>query len=104
VTKHTPGPWTQHVDEHDSEPYGWIVGPNGEEVVSYAGCGSHMAQWGNPADLALALSAPDLLAALVDLYGQVDQAHDALCVDRSESMQEALRLTRAALAKATGGQ
>lgn len=42
-------------------------------------------------------------AALLDLLGQFDQAHDALGVDRSPSAQEAIAKARAALAAGLGG-
>lgn len=58
TTKHTPGPWTMALDG------GWIDGPGDTTVVEYAGCGSHEAEWSNPADKALVLAAPALLEAL----------------------------------------
>lgn len=85
MNKHTPGPWSLARD-------GWIEGPSGEDVVCYAGCGTHEAEW-NSADLRLALAAPELLAALV-----------ALLAERSNAAQlsNAGLSARAAIEKATG--
>jgi hypothetical protein len=55
--EHTKGPW----EASD----GWLYGAGDEAVCEYAGCGTHEAVWPNPADLALAQAAPELLEALV---------------------------------------
>lgn len=51
---YTKGPWRYDEDS-------WIIGPNYEDVMQYAGCGSHEAQIDNPADKTLILAAPELL-------------------------------------------
>jgi len=93
MSKHTPGPWREDRNEYDVERGnhpGWIVGPNDEPVCEYAGCGSHEAHWENSANFALALAAPELLAALLQIQrmGYTDIG-DRMMVD-------------AAIAKATG--
>lgn len=52
---HTPGPWKLDDD-------GFIQGVN-----RYGGCGSHECEWYSEEDKRLALSAPDLLAALEEI-------------------------------------
>lgn len=54
---HSPMTWFADDD-------GWICDHLGSNVVEYAGCGSHKAQWRSVEDYALAIAAPDLLAAL----------------------------------------
>jgi hypothetical protein len=93
--KHAPGPWT---DDDD----GWIGGPNGVEVCCYAGCGSHEAEWSNPADKTLAIAAPELLEALILLEAEMVASGNASSVDYG--WKPAIEKTRAAIAKATGEQ
>lgn len=82
MKKHTPGPWVS-----DSE--GWINSASGEVVCEYAGCGSHEAEWWNRSNLALVLSAPDLLDALEALVecptlGARDRAIEAIAKAKGE--------------------
>ena len=58
---HTSGLWVEEV--FDEEHTGWINNADGVEISRYGGCGSHLSEWPNRADLALTLAAPELLAA-----------------------------------------
>ena len=58
MRQHTQGPWQSSGD-------GWIESKDGQSVVEYTGCGTHAADWRNPADYALALAAPELLECLI---------------------------------------
>lgn len=68
--KHSPPPWrfdlTEDYDK-DCNPHpredGFILDANGMPVTEYKGCGSHECEIPNPADRALLIAAPDLLAA-----------------------------------------
>jgi hypothetical protein len=60
MSKHTPGPWIATAG-------GWIDDANGIPVVQYESCGSHAAEWTNPADRELVLAAPELLEALKEV-------------------------------------
>jgi hypothetical protein len=109
-SRHTPGPWADAGD-------GWIAGPDGCSVAQYKGCGSHEAEWPNPADFHLALAATDLLEAmttgaqlnlpdflewiaarLVHVHGENPN------VDYVQTLRNRAALCRAAIAKATGAQ
>lgn len=78
----------------------WKLDKHGfiEGVTEYAGCGSHECDWLSESDKALALSAPDLLAALEEIAEgdgcncRVGPGCDMKCKD----------IARAALAKAKG--
>ena len=85
----TPGPW-------GDDGGGWIVGPNGVRVSEYAGCGTHDAEWPNPADQRLAIAAPELLEVLV-------KCRRALATVWDED-EKRLHEIDAAIAKATGAQ
>ena len=89
--QHTPGPWL------DDEG-GWIKSASGKPIVEYLGCGSHEAEWANPADKSLALAAPDLMEALSNMV--VSAVPGMNWTD--ETGQLMLRLARAAIAKARG--
>jgi hypothetical protein len=104
---HTPGPWRAEIQEdiwshledqpRGQERTGWILGPNNEPVLDYEGCGSHAAEWANPADLTLALAAPDLLSALERVLA--DAVYDA---ERTDEAIAAVAQAKAAIAKARG--
>lgn len=60
MSEYTKGPW--HISSD-----GWICGADDVSVSEYAGCGSHEAEYKNPNDKCLIISAPDLLEALEDM-------------------------------------
>lgn len=92
MSKHTPGPW-------EDAREGWIDSFDGQSVIEYAGCGSHEALYGNPADKTLILAAPDLLEACESLINI--ELIDVVSVG---PLREALNKARAAIAKAKGEQ
>jgi hypothetical protein len=99
TTRHTPGPWT----EHD----GFIVGKFNDEKVHYV-CDPRCAPAEKyllgemDANAKLIAAAPDLLAALIECerrlrFGYSENFTEQEC----ERMCPQLKLTRAAIAKAT---
>lgn len=115
-TEHDPGPWT----END----GAIVAPASGQIIAWAyakstcgrgddfyGCRTHSAnstlRWRSPADLAVALAAPDLLAALNGMLApwvRLDDAELAHWIKRhgleNVVTAEMIIAGRAAMAKA----
>lgn len=96
---HTPGPWQVSGGRSRIDAYGHTVGPDGFGIacVFYSDqtTAEHIASL---ADARLIAAAPDLLKALNALERQVLQNN----IRGDEWMDEALELTRAAIAKAEG--
>lgn len=95
-TEHTKGPWNTNTD-------GWVIGPNGETIVSH-----HSMTYLDDtamADARLIASAPELLAALESILSLAK----AGVIHRNETGKPQWSLTgelqtiaRAAIARATG--
>lgn len=104
MDQHTPGPWKSEPEpaEPAESPFGeegqvlisGISSPAGwADVAEYAGCGSHQFAT-TPANLALILAAPDLLAAL--------EACRPFVETNASIMSPLWRQADAAIAKARG--
>lgn len=105
--KHTPGPWIygdwitgKHGDPGNS---GWVevwnIEADGSKGLPFIACKHH----DQVANARLIAAAPELLEALLE----IEDVASFLCIeDRRDRRQlgEALDKTRAAIAKATGGQ
>ncbi len=97
MSGHTPGPWRLHNRSEFS-----IV----SDSFGVATCGGHSDNTRNSEDLyqeqianaRLIAAAPDLLAALREAYAAMEPMHHLPAVS------EALGASRAAIAKATGGE
>lgn len=94
---HTPGPWTA---EQTDDAGRWFITAGYENIVS--------AQYGNPlseANARLIAAAPDLLAALRDLFDQcaMVRKHWGDGSNQAEA-DNAIRAGQAAIAKAEGRQ
>lgn len=76
-------PWTVR----DTETHAEIDAPDHATLAMVA----------TSADAKAIAAVPAMLEALMELLGQFDQAHDALCVERSPSAQAAIAEARAAL-------
>ncbi|WP_102867926.1 hypothetical protein [Pseudovibrio exalbescens] len=78
--QHTPGPW-QWVEEIDyGYGYTTLEGPDGQEVLTTGGINdgdepiTYMGDSSKPADLALIAAAPEMLAALKEIFAAVEDA------------------------------
>lgn len=103
-TKHTPGPWSQ---SHRKSGNGYST----TEVYCAAGQTIATLAWypvptptgtttSREANARLIAAAPDLLAALQDLFGA--ELEKCMAFDGHDDQMEAVERARAAIAKATG--
>lgn len=67
MTTNAPGPWKE-IDQ------GWIDAADGTPVVEYRSCGSHAARWASRADYRLALAAPEMLDALLQVADLIKES------------------------------
>ena len=88
--QHTPGPWYLN-------PQGWVVQSTGD-IVTRLECSNN-----KEGDALLIASAPDLLAALVDMTDRYARAMKDSGVSHYPEAMVEIRSARAAIAKATGG-
>ena len=97
MSKHTPGPWQTDQAEHDA-PY--------QDIRIHAGKGSICSVWIDDAPLhdynAEQRANARLIAAAPDLLEALKQTRDAFIGISIEVQADALRVARAAIAKAEG--
>lgn len=107
TNEHTPGPWSIHTESEHPCPR--IDGPNGRGVASatqrdpHPTLGMGITTQEAMANSRLIASAPDLLAALQLVAGEVTDYVRPTSAD-SHLPTDIVAVVHAAIAKATGGQ
>lgn len=104
MKQHTPGPWLAYIDRCGA--YSRITGPKSRAIATVYGHDARKAEGITTserlANAALIAAAPDLLACLVEVTGDLEAAYDDGQGAMPTAISAAIHRARAAIAKAGG--